>query len=143
MQDQPQRTEVLLLEVCTAARRYFVPRSHLALLSQASSEAPPACDERGRTPLVRELGPLLDPDDRGLPGRRHAMTVALRRRSVVLLVERVVALGAAAQVRPLGPLLGPSLARPWVIGVVLADDEPALVLDLRRIAADLVSHQPA
>lgn len=127
----------LLLEVHTATRRYLVPRSHLDHLAQVAAGAAPPLDPRGRPVVARELGPLLDPADLGPPGRRHALTVALRRRSVAFLVERAEALDAPGAVQPLGPLLAPRLARPWAIGAVVIGAAPVIVLDLRRIAADV------
>ncbi len=127
----------LLLEVYTSTRRYLAPRGHLDYLAQVSAEAPPATDAGGRPLIVRELGPLLDPLDLGSPGRRHALIVTLRRRSVALLVERAEALAAPGAVQPLGPLLERRLARPWLIGAVVIDETPVMVLDLRRIAADV------
>jgi chemotaxis signal transduction protein len=97
----------------------------------------PASDARGRPILSRELGPLLDPSDQSVSGRRHALTLVLRRRTVALLVARAESLAAFGPWQPLGPLLTPRLARPWVLGAVVIADQPVLVLDLRRIAADL------
>ncbi len=128
----------LLLEVHTATRRYLVPRAHLDVLAQvAAGGAAPARDGRGLPVIARELGPLLDPADLGPPGRRHALTVALRRRSVALLVERAEALDAPGAVQPLGALLARRLARPWALGAVVIGADPVIVLDLRRIAADV------
>ncbi len=128
---------ILLLEVHTATRRYLVPRDHLDQLTQAAPGDAPLLDARGRPLLVRELGPLLDEADQGPPGRRHALVVRLRRRSVALLVVRAETLAAPGPVQPLGPLLHGRLARPWALGAVLVDEAPVVVLDLRRIAADV------
>jgi chemotaxis signal transduction protein len=126
----------LLLEVLAAGGRYLVPRDHVDWLELLrAADAPPA-DERGRPLVVRELAPLLGWPATPPPGRRQALGVALRRRSVALLVDRVEGLACEAAVAPLPPLLGRRLAAPWVTGAV-AGDPPALVLDLRRIAADV------
>jgi chemotaxis signal transduction protein len=127
----------LLLEVYTVARRYLVPRNHVDRLVQFNLATAPPDDARGRPLVVRDLGPLLDPADTSPPGRRHALTLTLRRRTVALLVERAEALTAPGVVQPLGLLLARRLARPWVIGAVIIDDAPVIVLDLRRIAADV------
>lgn len=137
--------ETLLLEVHTATRRYLVPRTHLDHLVQMAPGVTTLSDARGRLMVIRELGPLLDPADLGLPGRRHALTVALRRRTVALLVERAEALGpeapggtsACGVVQPLGRLLSHRLEWPWAIGAVVLGETPLVVLDLRRIAADV------
>lgn len=127
----------LLLEVHTATRRYLVPRGHVDHLTQLTLESAPPADQRGRHLIIRELGPLLDPADVGPPGRRHVLSIALRRRTVALLVERVADLAAPGAVRPLGPLLARRLARPWVIGAVIVGEAPVIVIDLRRVAADV------
>jgi hypothetical protein len=127
----------LLLEVHTATRRYLVPQTHLDHLTMMVASQPAAPTRRSTALVCRDLGPLLDPDDLGPPGRRHALTVELRRRTVALLVERAESLAAPGAVQPLGALLARRLARPWVLGAVVIDDLPVLVLDLRRIAADV------
>lgn len=127
----------LLLDVRTAVRRYLVPRAHIDHLAQVASDVAPASGRRSAAFVCRELGPLLDPADSGWIGRRHALTVELRRRTVALLVERAEGLERYEVVQPLGPMLARRLARPWVLGAVSVGDEPVLVLDLRRIAADV------
>ncbi|PDW02334.1 hypothetical protein [Candidatus Viridilinea mediisalina] len=127
----------LLLEVQTAQRLYLVPRSHVDYLVKYASATLPERDARGRPVVGCELGALLDPSDLGLPPRNHALTVALRRRTVAMLVARVTNLTAPGPIQPLGPLLTPRLARPWLLGAVVIADSPVLVLDLRRIAADV------
>lgn len=125
----------LLLDLRTASRRYFVPRSHIDLLGPPP--LPGTSDARGRPLLVRDLGPLLDPLDQAVPGRCQALTVTLRRRSVALLVQRVESLAAHTGIQPLAPFLARRLRAPWVLGAVAVDDGPVLILDLRRIAIDL------
>ncbi|NTU79295.1 MAG: hypothetical protein HGA45_07820 [Chloroflexales bacterium] len=127
----------LLLEVHTATRRYLVPQAHLDHLAQMVTSHAPAPARRSTALVCRELGPLLDPADAGGPGRRHALTVELRRRTVALLVERAESLATHGVVQPIGALLARRLAQPWVLGAVLVGDDPVLVLDLRRIAADV------
>ncbi|MFV9507076.1 MAG: hypothetical protein AB4911_21210 [Oscillochloridaceae bacterium umkhey_bin13] len=128
----------LLLAIQTAARTYLVPRHHLDHLVGMRAEAIPAQDARGRPLLGCELGPLLDPNEPSqLTGRCHALTVSLRRRSVALIVARADELAAPGPIQPLAPLLARCLNRPWVLGVVVTDDQPILVLDVRRIAADV------
>jgi hypothetical protein len=127
----------LLLEVRTSGRRYLTPRSHVDRLDHVVDTASPATDARGRPVISRELGSLLDPSDLGAPGRRHALTLVLRRRTVALLVTRAESLAAPGPIQSLGPLVLARLARPWLLGAVIIADQPVLVLDLRRIAADL------
>lgn len=127
----------LLLEVHTAARRYLVPRAHVDHLAQVALDEVLAPDARGRPTVARELGPLLDPADPGSPGRRHALVVSLRRRSVAITVQRVESLDAPGAIQPLGALLASRLAHQWVLGAVVIGADPVLVLDLRRIAADV------
>ncbi|RRR67942.1 MAG: hypothetical protein EI684_18265 [Candidatus Viridilinea halotolerans] len=130
-------TPPLLLEVRTAIRCYLVPRSHVDYLVKRGAEPLPERDERGRPLVAHELGALLDPSDLGLPPRHHALMVTLRRRTVVLRVARIETLTAPGPLQPLGPFITPHLARPWLLGAVVVADMPILVLDLRRIAADV------
>lgn len=127
----------LLLEVRAAEARYFVPRSHVDRLEILLLATAPEADERGRPVVVRELAPLLGLDEPPRAARRQALSVVLRRRTVILLVDRVERLEAGIPVQPLAPLLRRRLAVPWVIGAVAEGDTPVLVLDLRRIAADV------
>ncbi len=128
---------VLLLEVLAAGRRYYVPCAHIDGLELLRPNTPPAHDKRGRPRVVRSLAPLLCPSDPLGPAPQQALVVRLRRRSVALLVDRVEQLAHDLAVQPLGPLLARSPAAPWVLGAVATDLAPILVLDLRRIAADL------
>lgn len=132
----PPRAHGLLISARTARRHYLVRGDHVerpGLLPLS----PPAIDSRGQPTIYHELGPLLDPDDCG--ESRHTLTVSLRRRSVVLLVARLDDLADAAtlNIQPLSPLITRRLEHPWYLGVAIIDDTPILVLDLRRIAADL------
>ncbi|OAN44587.1 hypothetical protein A6A03_16335 [Chloroflexus islandicus] len=123
---------ILLIE--TVARRY-VCRQHdvdsVGLATQAEQ------DERGRRIMRHHLGPLLDPADPPASGRLHALTINLRRRVVELVVPRVDLLAEAPVIVPLAPFLTARLRLPWANGVALLDDQPVIVLDLRRMAADL------
>lgn len=130
-------SDQLLLDVRTATRRYLVPQGHLDHLTQVAADVAPTRGRRSAALICRELGPLLDPADAGWIGRRHALTVELRRRTVALLVERVEGLEIYGLVQPLGAMLARRLDRPWVLGAVSISDEPILVLDLRRIATDV------
>lgn len=123
----------LLLEVHTARRRYFAPRSHVTHIGRAPE--PGVAEVEGRPVVVHSLGPLLDPEDQDGP-TQQALTVVLRRRAVVLLVRRIESLQPMT-VQPLAPFLLRCLDRPWVLGAVVVSDDPVLVLDLRRIATDL------
>lgn len=98
----------LAFEVQTARRRYFVPRGHVDQLGVAP--LPNASEAHGRPLLTRDLGPLLDPEDSGAPARQ-ALTVLLRRRTVVLRVQRIESLESVT-VHPLAPLLRRRLRAP-------------------------------
>lgn len=127
----------LLLDLRSAGRRYFVPRSHVDRLELLAPAEAPTTDERGRPVVVRDLGQLLGGVAEPAKERRQALSVTLRRRTVALLVDRVESLELGARVQPLAPLLARRLAAPWVVGVVADGDDPVLVIDLRRIAADV------
>ena len=128
---------VLLLEVRAVGRRYYVPCAHIDGLELLRPDAPSAHDERGRPCLVRGFASLLWPFEALSSPPQQALVVRLRRRSVALLVDRVEQLSHDLTVQPLGPLFAHSLAAPWVLGAVATDLASILVLDLRRIAADL------
>lgn len=134
-------TANLLLFVCTTRHRYVVRRDQIAeirlIRSSADLELP---DARGRTLVCQELGPLLDPLDIRSNARRHALIIATRRRSVALLAERMDDFVGMAPdtIQRLSPLLARRLARPWVLGALVCDDLPLLVLDLRQIAQDVL-----
>jgi chemotaxis signal transduction protein len=118
--------------------RYAVAQEqvgHLALIDPAAAPAGP----RGGPLICRELAALMGEASAVGPGRRHALMVALRRRSVALLVDHIDSLGDAGRqaIQPLAPLLASSLARPWFLGAIVCGDEPLLLLDLRRIATDV------
>ncbi|WP_322495900.1 hypothetical protein [Chloroflexus sp.] len=125
---------ILLIE--TVARRYVCRQhdvDHIGVVTQAEH------DERDRRIIRYHLGPLLDPADPPPPasGRLHTLTITLRRRVVELVVPRVDLLAEAPVIVPLAPFLAARLRLPWANGVVLLDDQPVIVLDLRRMAADL------
>jgi chemotaxis signal transduction protein len=132
-----------LLTIRTTLHRYIVCRSQITAMRSLSSDADiNEPDERGRSIISSELGTLLDQEDLRGHDRCHALVVGLRRRTVALLVHRIedahINDATVDMIQPLPPLLARSLERPWYIGVLLRDDEPLLVLDIRRIAQDVV-----
>lgn len=129
----------MILYVHVGPRRYAITQGqvdHLGMLDPADAPS----DGRGRPLICRELGPLLGESGGAGPGRRHAITVQLRRRSVAMLVDHIDSLGGAGpcEIHRLAPMITRRLARPWFLGVVIYEDEPLLLLDLRRIATDVV-----
>jgi chemotaxis signal transduction protein len=132
-----------LLTIRTTLHRYIVCRSQITEMRSLSSDADiNEQDERGRPIISSELGTLLDLEDLRGHDRCHALFVRLRRRTVALLVHRIEDAymydAAVSMIQPLPPLLARSLEWPWFIGVLLHDAEPILVLDVRRIAQDVV-----
>jgi hypothetical protein len=132
-------TDGAILSVMVGPQRYAIAQrqiDHLGLLDPARASA----DQRGRPLLCRELGALLGGAGAISPGRRHAITVSLRRHGVALLADYVDSLGGDAplETQPLSPLIARRLARPWFLGAVIYDGAPLLLLDLRRIASDVV-----
>ncbi|NTW02900.1 MAG: hypothetical protein HGA19_16735 [Oscillochloris sp.] len=98
-----------------------------------------AIDVRGRPLIYQELGPLFGHAPSTVTGRRHTITVTLRRRSVALLVDRIDSLDTdgSLTIQALAPLLTRRLTRPWFLGALIYAGEPLLLLDLRRIATDI------
>jgi hypothetical protein len=139
--EQPRQQTNLLLTVRTTLHTYVVQRDHvhdLRLISEQHELA--ATDERGKPLVGVELGKFLDPEDLPSNTRRHALVVPLRRRSVALLVERVedayTTLATTDVILPLPILVKRALARSWYQGVVIRNELPLLVLDVRAIARD-------
>jgi hypothetical protein len=132
-------TDSAILSVQAGRSRYAISQTqvdHLGLLDPAGAPT----DERGRPLICRELGALLGDIEEIGPGRRHAITVSLRRRSVALLVDHIDSLGGDGPlaISPLAPLLTRRLTWPWFLGAVIYEGEPPLLLlDLRRIATDV------
>jgi chemotaxis signal transduction protein len=135
--------EHLLLTVSTARHRYIVRRDQIGELrtvkSQADLEQP---DDRGRSILHVDMGQILDPQDATRYARCHALVIPMRRRSVALLIERIEDASTTYEtletVQTLPPLLAARLAYAWFSGVVIRDDIPLLVLDVRQIARDML-----
>lgn len=126
-----------LLSIWVAGRHYLTHRDQVDAVGLIDPFAPPL-DRHGKPQICCELAPLFGIDMAVPPGRRHGLSVVLRRRGVILLVDRIDLQSVGVPtVQPLAPLLVRRLARPWFLGVVVEDDQPLLVLDLRRIATDV------
>ncbi len=123
---------ILLIE--TVAHRYLCRRQDVDTIDLASDRER---DGRGRLIIRHQLGPLLDPADPPASGRLHALVITLRRRVVELTVPRVDLLAEAPTIMSLAPFVAARLQLPWVNGVALLDEQPVVVLDLRRLAADV------
>jgi chemotaxis signal transduction protein len=127
-----------ILGVWAGKRRYAIAQGqvdHLGLLDRAGAPT----DQRGRPLICRELGALFGEAETAGLGRRPAITVSLRRRSVAILVDHIDSLGDGEllETHPLSPLIARRLRLPWFLGAVIYQDEPLLLLDLRRIANDV------
>jgi hypothetical protein len=133
----------MFLTICSHAQRFIVRRDHVRELRLISDEADlERPDERGKTPISCELNALLAGHTHHSIARRHALIVQLRRRSVALLIDRIEDARPTAEweayLHPLPSLLARRLARPWFLGVLMRDEIPLLVLDLRQIAQDVL-----
>ncbi|EFO79743.1 hypothetical protein OSCT_2428 [Oscillochloris trichoides DG-6] len=128
-----------ILGVTLGPTLFGVVQSQVETVGLVDPADPPA-DMHGRSLVCRELGPMLGTPPQPLPTRRHALIVALRRRSVALLIDRIDSLYLENQpeIQMLAPLLAQRLARPWFLGAVIYQDAPLLLLDLRRIATDVM-----
>lgn len=133
----------MLLTIRSSTQHYVVRRDHVRelrlILSEDDLERP---DERGKALLCCELDAVLSGHEAYSVSRRHAMIVHLRRRSVALLIDRIEEARPTHEIEqticPLPPLLARRLARPWFLGVLVRDEIPLLVLDLRQIAQDVL-----
>lgn len=136
----------MLLTIRSSTQRYVVRRDHVRelrlILSDDDLEQP---DERGKALICCELDDLLSGHQSYSVSRRHALIVHLRRRSVALLIDRIEDARPTgeleADIRPLPALLARRLERPWFLGVLIRDETPLLVLDLRQIAQDVLLQQ--
>jgi hypothetical protein len=134
--------ETDLLIVCTSQQRYAVRRDQLLglrmIITAEDMERP---DDRGKPVNSMDLGEVLGINSQATHHHRHALVVPSRRRSVLLLVDRVEHLCAAMEERlhPFPRLLRHQVARPWFLGVLIEPDAmPVLVLDVRQIAQDIL-----
>ena len=127
----------LLLMVQTAQRRYALRRRQF---NRLVAYDPAWQAENGRPTVYHQLGPLLDPTDPPINGRSHTLIVELRRRNVGLIIARAEDLTPTERhsITPLVPLLARRLSHQWIEGVLTSADEPILLLDLQRIARDLL-----
>lgn len=128
---------MLLLEIHIADQCYLAPQTQVDHLSPLQPTMAPEQDARGRPLIYAELGALLGHQAKEKSDRYHALTIALRRRTVLLLVDRVERLTQPEEVLPLPPLMRKRLARPWFTGAVILEQRLLLVLDLQRIATDV------
>lgn len=119
-------------------RRYAVAQAQIERLGMLDPLDPPP-SKRGYPLICRELGSLLGGSGPAPKGRRHALTVAVRRRDVALLIDHIDSIGEDEQptIQPLGPIFARRLAWPWFLGAVIYREDPLLVLDLHRIAIDV------
>jgi chemotaxis signal transduction protein len=139
--------ENVLLIVRTARHGYVVRRTQVNELRLISGSASlEQSDQRGKPIIGSELAHLLEGQEHHDAPGRHALVIHMRRQSVALLVQRVDDIvtqsdtqsAAGTQIQPLPGLLAQRLEMPWVTGVLLCDTTPLLVLDLRRIAHDVL-----
>jgi chemotaxis signal transduction protein len=136
----------MLLTIRSSTQRYVVRRDHVRelrlMLSDDDLERP---DERGKALICCELDQVLHGYESYRLSRRHALIVHLRRRSVALLIDRIEDARPTTELEadmcPLPTLLSRRLARPWFLGVLVRDEIPLLVLDLRQIAQDVLLQQ--
>ena len=100
-------------------------------------------DERGHAVRQVPLAPVL-----GLPAipARHALLVPTRRRTVALLVEATDLFEQVGDLVPLilpvPPLIAQAVGHQWLGGIMIHDDYPLQLLDVRQIAQDALK-QPA
>jgi hypothetical protein len=125
----------MLLVVRTFRRRYAVRRGDLlAVLPTDAGAAPQVEDTLGRGCVPVELGPLLEPNDRGTARRQVALVVPLRRRLIALLVDAVESFHPVSLMAPLPEVLRARLRRPWAIGALPLDENLIVALDARALA---------
>ncbi len=131
--------EYRILGVRVADTLFGVVSAQIQMVSIIDPADPPI-DMQDQSVICCELGPMLGGSSHTRVGPRHALIVALRRRSVALLIDGVDSLPIEdhSEIQMLAPLLAQRLARPWFLGAVVYRDAPVLLLDLRRIATDVM-----
>lgn len=125
-----------LLHIMVGGQPFLVQHSQV---SHAVSVAHAAAlqDERGQPMRQVALAPML-----GLPATpaRHALLVPTRRRTVALLVESLdlfeQADDAMSLILPVPPLIAQAVGHQWLSGIMIHDDYPLQLLDVRQIAQD-------
>lgn len=115
--------------------------------TQISRTAPVALlsslhDERGQALRQVALASVL-----GLPPApvRHALLVLTRRRTVALLVAAIDLFQLPADlvpiILPVPQLIAQAVAHNWISGIVIHDDYPLQLLNIRQIAQDALKQQ--
>jgi hypothetical protein len=127
-----------LIQLLAGSQRYFIYHQHMTRLSLIDPHDPPLYDEQGRSCIVVDLAMLLGSAVADRPVGRYGVLVGLRRRTVIFLVDRGDMPAAIPSIQPFSKSILRSLAHPWIIGAALDADVPIILLDLRRIAADVV-----
>ncbi len=125
---------VPLLVVTTAQHRYAVRRDDVSELRLIDAEA----SGGGMQSWVKvDLGALLYPGDTSTQRRRHAMFVPLRRKQIVLMVDRIDMV-EGTQPLPLPMLLQARLLQPWSVGVLQIEDQVVVQIDIRAVARSVL-----
>jgi hypothetical protein len=127
----------MLVVVRTANRRYAVRRTDLLGIRRADVARHEAL--RSAQPFASmALGALLEPLAASEIRPSQALLVSLRRRTIALLVERVEEFLEQPHVHPLPALLRNQLHQEWAVGILMHEDEPIIVLDLRAVARSVL-----
>lgn len=121
-----------LLVAQTAHRWYALPKQDVFGIRTVD----PNSVENGM--VKADLGALFDPNDRSALPRRHGLFVPLRRKQVVLMVDRVDLLEQQADNRELPGLVRARLSQPWATGVLLLGDRVVIQIDLRAVARSVL-----
>ncbi len=134
----PEASAILIAS--TAQHRYAFSRGDVMSIRLSGAGGGLAgLDERGQPFISVELGPLLAADDRSTLPRQRALVVAMRRRSIALLVDQIDQAPADARVLPLPDLLRARLTQPWATGVVVYEDTLVVQIDLRAIVRSVLA----
>jgi hypothetical protein len=131
-----------LLIVRNERRRYAVRRDDLESVRLIAGPVDLAgSDRNGRAPIGVELGAVLEGAAPVERARRHALTVLLRRRSIMLLVDEVEDFLEHPAVHPIPALLRDRLREPWAVGALLLGEEIVVQIDLRAVARSILTSQ--
>lgn len=127
---------VLHLLISTPGHRYVVRRDDIDAIRLV--DATPMPEGERKDSIKVDLGALCDPVDQSLLLRRHGLYIPLRRKQIIIMVDRIDTLLEPIETQALPALLQRRLGYPWATGALMIADELVIQLDLRAVARSIL-----